>query len=193
MSKGGGQMAGKPFEPVGDRARWRVIYDILRGAPAGTVITYEKLAGALALDPVKDRHAIQMSIRRASDELERKDKRAIDVERGQGYKVVPATANLGLARRHQRKAGRALARGYSKAVNVDLSGVDPEVRKALEITAQAFSLQMDMNRRFAAKQSEMEQAVADITTTQAADRQRTAEEVAALHARIERLERGMGA
>ena len=179
-----------PFEAAGEHARWRIIYEILRDAPVDSVVTYEQMGDALDLDPAKDRHAIQMAVRRAAQEYERHDKRALDAVPNEGYRVVKAGEHLGLARRHGRKAGKSLQRGHSKAVNVDLSEVaDPEVRKALELTAQAFSLQMDFNRRFAVRQEQLEKAVHEITDAQATDRQRSADEVAKLRERIERLER----
>jgi hypothetical protein len=178
-----------PFEPVGERARWRVIYDLLREAPTDSVVSYKELGDALGLDPDKQRHSIQMAIRRAAAEHENEDNRAVDVVPNEGYRVVAASEHLTLARRHQKKAGKALARGHSKAVHVDLAGVDPEIRKALEVTAQAFSLQMDFNRRFAVRQSQLEKAVREITDTQVADRKRTDDEVARLRERVELLER----
>jgi hypothetical protein len=181
-----------PFQPAGDQARWRIVYEILRQAPTDAVVTYDELGEALGLDPDGDRHSIQMAMRRAGVELETEDKRAIDSVPNKGYRVVPAPENLGLAKREGKKAGRSLKRGYSKAINVDLTGVDPEVRKALEVTAQAFSLQMDFNRRFAVRQSQLEKAVHEINEAQSEDRQRSAEEVTKLRDRIERLERERG-
>lgn len=178
------------FRPQGDQARWRTVYDELRKAATGSVVTYEQLGHALSMDPEEDRHAIQMAVRRAAAEHEREDKRAIDVVPNEGYRIAEAREHLTLARRQQKRAGRSLGRGHSKAVNVDLSGVDPDVRHALEVTATAFAMQMDFNRRFAVRQSRLESAVQEITTAQAGDRQRSAEEIARLRARVERLERG---
>lgn len=181
-----------PFQPIDGQARWRVVYELLQAAEVNSVVTYDELGAALNLDADSDRHAIQMAIRRAAQELEQQDKRAIDAIPNKGYRIVEAPEHLVLARRHHKKAGRSLARGHSKAVNVDLNGVDPEVRKALELTAQAFSLQMDFNRRFAVRQSQLEQAVREITHAQATDRQRSADDIAMLRERIERLERQDG-
>lgn len=179
-----------PFEPAGDQARWRIIYDILKATPVDSVVTYEQMGDALGLDPAKDRHAIQMAMRQAAQKHEREDKRAVDAVPNEGYRIVQADAHLDLARHHGRKAGRSLQRGHSKAVNVDLSEVaDPEVRKALELTAQAFSLQMDFNRRFAVRQEQLENTVREIAEGQAEAAQRSADEVAKLRERIERLER----
>jgi polyhydroxyalkanoate synthesis regulator phasin len=180
------------FQPKGEQARWRAVYDILCKAETGSVVTYEQLGAMLRLDADEDRHAIQMAVRRAAVEHEQVDKRAIDAVPNVGYRIAEAPEHLGLARRHQRKAGRSLVRGNSKAVNVDLSDVDPEVRHALEVMAQAFALQMDFNRRFAVRQSRLEDAVREITETQSSDRQRTAAEVAQLRARVEKLERERG-
>lgn len=182
-----------PFQPIGEQARWRIIYDILRDIPVDSVVTYEQLGDALNLDPDKERHAIQMAMRRATSELENENNRTTDSVPNEGYRVVTAGEHLALARRHQKKAGRSLARGHSKAVHVDLSSVeDPEVRRALELTAQAFSLQLDFNRRFAVRQSQLEKAVQEIAETQGANKQRSDEEVARLRERIERLERERG-
>lgn len=182
-----------PFEPAGEQARWKLIYKILKATPVDGLVTYEQLGEALELDPDKDRHAIQMAVRRAAQEYEQSDKRALDAVPNEGYRVVKAGEHLDLAKRHGRKAGKSLQRGHSKAVNVDLSEVeDPEVRRALELTAQAFSLQMDFNRRFAVRQEQLEATVREITDTQTADRERSADEVAKLRERIERLERERG-
>jgi hypothetical protein len=177
------------FQPIGKQARWRTIYQLLHEASADTLITYDEIAEALTLDPSTDRHAIQMAMRRATQELEREDNRTVDVIPNKGYRIAEPQEHLSLARRHQRKAGRSLARGHSKAIHVDLRGVDPEVRKALEMTAQAFSLQMDFNKRFAVRQAQLEKAVQAITEVQQDDRQRSDDEVAKLLARVERLER----
>src|ERR1044071_7885349 len=53
------------FTPIGERARWRVIYELMRGADMGVTITYEDMATPLGLDPVKDRHALEMAARKA--------------------------------------------------------------------------------------------------------------------------------
>jgi len=179
-----------PFQPVGEQARWKTAYELIATTPMDGIVTYADLGDALGLDPDTDRNVIQQAVHRAAKEHEERDKRAIDVIPGKGYRIVEPAEHLTLARRHQRKAGRSLVRGHSKAVNVDLNGVEPEVRRALEVVAQAFSMQMDFNRRFDVRQARLEQAVRDITDTQAMDRKRTAEEVAELKERLARLENG---
>lgn len=180
----------EPFKPVGDRARWKVIYDLLVRTSTGEVLTYETIGEAVGLDASKDRQRIQMAIRRAAREHLTKDKRALDVVPNVGYRVVDAPEHLLLARRYQGKANRALARGHSAVTNVDLTGVGPEVRQAFEVVGAAFAMQMDFNRRFDVRQRRIEKAVSEIANTSSEVKRRTEEEIAELRARLERLESG---
>lgn len=174
----------RPFEPIGDRARWRIIYELLQRAEVGQVITYEDLGAVLDLDPQSDRHTIQMAVRRAAREHEEADNRALDVIPNTGYVIVPAPEHLRLARDHHKRASKSLARGHSKVVHVDLSGLDPETRHAFEVVARAFALQMEFNKRFDVRQARLEQAVNDMSQRT----ERTEEEIAELKARLARLE-----
>lgn len=174
------------FEPIGDRARWRVIYDMLRELDVGDVLTYEAAGEALDLEPTKDRHAIQMAVRRAAKEHEREDRRALDAVPNFGYRIVETEQHLALARRHQRKSDRSLDRAKSKVVNVDLTGVDTEVRRAFEVTATALSMLADYSRRLDVRQRNLEEAVRATQERQ----DRSGEQIAELHARLDRLERG---
>lgn len=183
-------MAGRePFKPLGDQARWKTVYAILQKTETGKVITWEKLGEALALDPVKDRGKIVIAVRRAAKEHEEKDKRAVDTVRGEGYMPVDATGSLTVARKQQVKSGKALVRGHSAAVNVNLNGVAPEVRKALEVMAAGLDAQLEFNRRIAGKQVRMAQDLEAIRESQQEDRERTADETEALKTRLARLER----
>lgn len=174
------------FEPVGSQARWRVVYELLRNTETDSILTYEELGKALDLDPTDDRHAIQMAMRRAALEHEEVDKRAIDAVPNVGYRIVQPPEHVMLARRQQKRSSRALARGYSKAVNVDLSKLDPETRRVVEVIARGFAMQMDFNRRTDVRQKRLEEALATVSRRI----ERTEEEHAALRARLERLEAG---
>lgn len=177
-----------PFEPIGAQARWKTVYELLRKTPTGTVVTYKQLADALGLDAERHKEAIRGAVIRAAKEHEEKDKRAVQAVRGEGYRPVEARVNIELARKHQRRASRSLQRGHSKAVNVDLNGVDPQVRAALETIGHAFVLQMDFNKRFEGKQARLEETVREIADSQVQDRKRTDEEISELRARLARLE-----
>lgn len=174
-----------PFEPAGDVARWRILYALLAGSAVGDVLTYEAMAEALDLDPADDRHTIQVAMRRAAKELEQEDKHAVEAVQNVGYRIVETEEHLRLARQQQRRSTRALVRGHSKVVNVDLSGVDPEVRNAFQVVASAFAMQMEFNRRTDVRQKKLEDALETVREKST----RTDEEVAELRARLERLER----
>jgi hypothetical protein len=178
----------EPFEPVGDVARWRIIYDALKPLAVDDVLTYERAAEVLVLDSEVDRPLIQSAIRRAGREFERVDKHALVAVPNVGYRVVRADEHVVLARGQQRRASRALERGHSKVVNVDLRGLSPEVRALTEATARAFSLQMDFNRRFDVRQQRLEGVVREVSERT----DRSEAEIAELKARLGRLEGDAG-
>jgi len=173
-----------PFEPTGDRARWRIIYDLLVKAETDDTVTYEDMGYALGLDPVADRHLIQMAVRRAAREHESADNRALDAVPNVGYRIVKAPEHLTLAQRHQKKAGRSLARGKSKVDHVDLSGVPPETRRLFEVVGMAFKMQADFNQRLDIRQERLERQVQAAVSAQ----EHTSEEMTELRKRLDRLE-----
>ncbi len=173
-----------PFKPLGDEPRWRTLYDLLRGLDVGDILTYERMANALGLDAVQDRSTMASAMRRAAEEYAEQDKRAIEVVRNEGYRVVDVSTHLKLAHVHGRRAGTQLELAYSHVTNVDLSGVDPEVRKGFEVVARGFLEQMEINRRLSARQRRTERALDAVA--QRSDR--TDEEIAELQARLQALE-----
>lgn len=173
-----------PFQPKGTKARWRIIYDLLCATEVNGVVTYEQLAEALGMHAETDRHRMQVAMRRAALEHEQVDKRAVDAVENVGYRVVRPPEHLVLARRHQKKSNGSLQRGRSKAVNVDLSGVDEATRQALDTVARAFALQMEFNRRFDVRQQRLEEALSTVNKKA----ERSQEEIAELRARLDRLE-----
>lgn len=173
-----------PFVPIGDRARWLMIYDALRGLHVGELISYRQLGDACGLDGTADRQRIQMTLRRAAQEFEEVDKHALEVVRNEGYRVVLAPEHLRLAQSQQKRAGKALARGHSKVVNVDYNDVDPETRRAFEVVARAFAMQMEFNRRLDTRQRRLETVVEAVSSRT----ERTETELEDLRDRLARLE-----
>lgn len=173
-----------PFVPIGEQARWRTLYEILQAHDVDDVVTYVEMGKALDLDPETDRHSLQMAFRRAAKQYERQDRRAVEAVPNVGYRIVEPAEHLRLARSEQRKSGKALERGQSKIVHVDLNGVEPEVRKAFEVTARAFSVLLDYSRRLDTRQDRLESALDSMATRQ----ERSDNDVADLKARLARLE-----
>lgn len=142
------------FKPIGERARWRTIYDLFREADFGDSITFEQMGEALGLDGSANRHVLQVASRRAGLELERVDRRAVDSVRGVGYRVVQPAEILGLGHRRNRKAGKQIERGATTTNAVDLNAVDGPTRAALETLARGFAVQAEVNRRLVARQEQ---------------------------------------
>lgn len=174
-----------PFKAIGEQARWRTIYDLLVVTDTGGIVTYDDMAAALDLDGVKDRHVIQMAMRRAAREHETIDKRAVEAVPNLGYRVVLPPEHMRLARQHQARSSKALVAGRSKVVNVDLNGLEPDVRQAFQIVAQAFAMQMDFNRRMDVRQQRLEETLNTIAERHG----RSETEIAELRERLARLER----
>lgn len=173
-----------PFEPKGEKARWVIVYEHVTTVPTGDVVTYDTLGRLLDLDPRKDRHAIQMAVRRAAVESLEGDKRALESVPNKGYRIVEPEEHLRLAKAQQKKSRKALVRGRKAVVNVDFNGMEPEMRHAFEVVAQAFAMQQEFMRRMDVRQSRVEEAVR-VVQEQKAD----ASEVEVLKDRLARLER----
>ena len=174
-----------PFMPVGEQARWRIVYDLLAATPTGDVLSYEEMALSLGVDQYKERHIIQQAIHRAAKEHEKVDKRAIEVVRNQGYRVIQPEEHIRLARKWQGKSSKALVAGRSKVVNVDLNALTPELRALYLASDRAFALQADYIHRLDIRQRGMEQALATIVVRS----DRSEAEIAELQERLARLER----
>ena len=155
----GGHAVSEAFRPIGERARWRMVYDLMRQAKLGDTVTYADMAKALGLNAKRDKHALQMAARRAGLELEKADHRAADAVRGVGYRIVQPAEILGLGQRRNRRAGRQLQRGAITVAAVDLDQVDVPTRQALETLARGFAVQGEINRRFLAKQAKQDDLI----------------------------------
>jgi hypothetical protein len=174
-----------PFTAVGETARWRVVYRLLCQTPTGELLTFEQMADALELDPRRHRAVIISALRYAASYHEKSDRRAVESVRGVGYRVVLPDEHLKLAHHHGRKSGAQLKLAYGKTVNVDLSLVEPEVRKALETLSRGFLDQMEINRRLLARQDRMEESVLIVSERQT----RTEEEYAQMQERLAQIEK----
>jgi hypothetical protein len=177
-----------PFAPVGQQARWKTIYDLLATKKVDEIVTYEALADDLGLDPIDDRPAIQMAMRQAVIKFEEDDKHTVESVRNVGYRVVQPTEHMRLARHHGRKARRQIESAYSKAINVDMTGMDLEVRKAFETLALGFAHQLEVNRRQEVNNRRMQKALDSVSSRV----ELTEEEIGSLARRMAALEQKLG-
>lgn len=174
----------KPFQPLGEKARWRTVYELLRKGAVGDVITYDEMGAALEVDPVEGRSILRGAVARAAREFELVDNHAVAPKRNEGYRIVKASEHVGLAGQHQRKSNRQLARSHSKVVHVDMNALTPVEQRVVAAAGQLISMQMDFQRRMDIRQKQVEQVAADLVVRT----DRSEEEVAALRARLEKLE-----
>lgn len=173
-----------PFIPAGDRARWRLVYDLLTEADVGDTVTYEAMGDALGLDPDKQRHLIQMAVRRAAREYLTVNLRALAPVPNVGYRVVEPSRQIEIAGQYQVKARRSIRRGKEQVTYVDLSGLDEATRQMFETMAWKFGQQDEAIRRLDVRQKRMQRQVEAAMSAQ----EHTQEELAELRSRLEKLE-----
>jgi hypothetical protein len=165
-----------------------VVYDLLRDTKTREILSYEKMAQALGLDPVRDRQILRSAMHRAAREHEAVDKRAVEAITNEGYRVVEPEAHLDLAHRHQIRARGQLDRGRSKVENVDLNQLDPPMRTLFLNVVEAFAIQQDQIRRLDIKNQHLEEAIQSVDRKAA----RTDADIAGLAERLRWLEDHVG-
>lgn len=120
--------ARKPFEPIGDVPRWTLIYQHLVGLNPGDVIGYPQLAELLGLHPKNDRAVIGDATRRAGQQMERADHRAIAVIPNKGYRILEPQDHPVAAGKRQRGVIRKAKQTLSVVRATDLTNASAEVR-----------------------------------------------------------------
>ena len=178
-------MSAPTFEPVGAMSRRDLVIEHLAAAEYNEVIGYDLLAEAL--DGV-DRSVVQMAVNAAKPTLEKEHRKAVVAVPNVGYRVVQPGEHMSLAVAHQKKSRRSLVRSLSKVANVELSKLTDGERTAVTLAATSLALQVDYIRRNDLRAARHEKALEAVTSTS----DRTAEEVAELRARLERLEQRDG-
>lgn len=151
------------FQPLGERARWRVLVEKLAEVDRGTTVTYEDMAASLDLDPVEDRKAISAAVRQASRVLSVEYERSLVPVRNVGYRVAMPEEHVELAGEQQRRSRRALARARQHVDHVDLSGLSEEGRRLAHAVASALAWQQHQIERIDLRQKDLERALGSMT------------------------------
>lgn len=175
-----------PFTPLGDRARWQIVYDLLVNTTTGSIVTYQDMGNALGLDPVTERHKIQMAMRRAAKEHLENDLRSVAPVPNEGYRVVETSRKLELARQQQSRAVRAVKRGRDHVSYADLSGVDEPTREVFKAMAWKFMQQDELIHRLDVRQKRHERQLHAAVTAQ----EQTSQQLTDLQERLAKLESG---
>lgn len=113
------------FEPKGERAVWKLIYDHVVDLPIGTIISFKELEEAINDNFAKNRS----SIYRARKEMAKLNKKYLIAERGQGYKIVEGTPMLMHAEERHEKANRQIKLANFEALNINTKVMSIEEKK----------------------------------------------------------------
>lgn len=171
-----------PFQPAdGNEARWKKVYQRIKGMPVDSVLTYTELG---EMFPGLDRGSLQTVIRRAQKEFLEKDRRTLRNVRGEGYRAAAPDEHVQIARWHQERSVKSLRRGHDAVTHVDYNEMSPEVRALTEATGRALANQLDYIRRMDIRQKRLEEVL-----TETVDRTDAHEDqLKSLQERLARLE-----
>lgn len=188
-------IARRPGQPIGQLARWRILYNEMATLRPGEILSYEEMGKLLDLDVlnIKDKQVIATSARKAADELREHERKICQIVRGHGYQLAEAAQVLVLARRHQARAVVEVEAGRAKIEAVDLTGVDVTTARLIEATGMGFARQAMMMRELDVRQDRLESAMAAVyaTATTAITRvDETQTTIEQLNARVAELEAG---
>lgn len=157
----------KPFEPKGDVAQWRVVYDMLVKLEIGDLLRYEDLLEALDM---KARERVRGPVRKAAAVWGEEFHRALVPVYGIGYRVAEPTEHELIARKHHRKSRRALGRSRAAIRDVDRSLLTPAERARFDRMEVELSRHSDMIKRIDLKQEKIQKTIeADRAARQATD------------------------
>lgn len=183
------------FKPLGDKARWVIIYDALKKLGPDDLLSYEQMGTLLNVDPAYRKDIISAAARRAVQELERKDNRTCRIQRGIGYCIATPKHQIELAQRHQGLAARHIATAHTKITTVDLNQIeDPEARKGIELMGFALAEQARFIGATNIRQTRLEDALLAVAAGQResderirAHERRTDQELTDLRAQLAEL------
>lgn len=145
------------FTVKGAKPEWELIYDRLRQANVGEVVTYTELSGILG----RDFHTARNPFYKALQLLEGQNLRSMACVPKVGYRVVEASEHEQLARGQHRKSRRALRRSLSKLSSADRSRLAPADRERYDRLEMNVSRQADALRRLESRVSRVELAVTE--------------------------------
>lgn len=133
--------AAVPFQPLGEKPEWRLVYDILlQQAQPGDVISYAQLDRVLGRPFIANRSPLY----RARKELGEAQHRWLDPVLGVGYRVIEAAEHVMVARRHKRKSQRQMGTALEVVGATDVTRLTDEQRTTFDQLAMILHLQHSM-------------------------------------------------
>lgn len=174
-------MSTAPFEPKGDVARWVPIYEFLQGLGPGDFVSYSTLSDLAGVDIQYDRSAF----RQAEKKLLEENQRALQVERGEGYRVMYAHEHAKKAQDKTREASRRVQSAIRILTNTDQNDLTPDQVTRNDLVLGALTGVHDMTRRLARRQEKSEAMIKSLRQKS----KNTTADVAGLDDRLSRLEK----
>lgn len=169
-----------PFEPIGDRPQWQMVYDAMSDLDIGDVLTYQSIAEALGADKFNPNH--RAPFYKAANVWGEEHSRAFMAVQRVGYRVVEPAEHEVMARDKHKRSRRQLRKGLEVIHRADRSKLPPDVVARFDSLEHTISRHADALRTLRTRQQRSETAIA-------ASRQEiavTAERVAALEDALRR-------
>lgn len=151
-------MSRAPFQPVGEKPRWELIYAELVTLDVGDTLTYERLYELLE---VEDRSAVRTPFYKAAQVWGSEAKRALRPVPNVGYRVVEAAEHEQIAKGQHRSARRKLRKSRQVLANADRSRLDEDQKRRFDQLEATLGRHEDMIRRLDARTAKVEKAVAE--------------------------------
>lgn len=165
-----------PMRRASGKSNTELVCSFVATAAPETVFTYADLARVLETDTDTryKRPAICGAVRRANRRLLRDHQRELRNVPGTGFRLVPASEHIELARQRRGKADRQLARGLLTLRHVKWDEMDGNQRRAhegtlmiMESVASAIALISRRQDRHAALIADLQRRVTEVEDTHA--------------------------
>lgn len=171
-----------------DLSRRQVVVALFAGRDFDSITTYEELAAALDVHPVRDRGVIRGSVHVAKGELATEHHRTLAAVHGVGYRIIRPEEHLPMAAATQRKAGRTIAVARQTVETVDMGALTAEQRKQAMLAATVLTWQFEQMRLMDLRTKRLETLVNSVTTKVETIEEKTDERLAEMEQRLKALE-----
>jgi hypothetical protein len=149
-------MSMRPFQPRGEKAQWRIIYDLLDRLDVGDILGYDQITEALEVDHINQ---VRGAVLRAARVWGQDRHRALTPVHKVGYRIVAGAETEILIRRQHRRTRRSAGRTRDLARDTDRSLLTPADRAKWDRMEIELSRQADMVARIDTRTAKVEQAI----------------------------------
>ncbi len=150
------------FKPVGEKAQWKIVFDVFEQTTPGDTVSYRTLADALGMMVKGDLPRIQAAARKAGAELLRRRDRAVEAVTGEGYRVVPAAHQISMAGGQIERATNSLDKGRDLTTNIKMDELNEGDRALVQVVALGFAQVATYARQIGRRLTDHEDRLTDI-------------------------------